>query len=66
MYVCVCVYVCVCIYIFIHTHTELTQLAGIPQHNHKLTGSNPRLAGVITQKGRDKIWTSRVSFTTSI
>jgi hypothetical protein len=26
-------------------------LAGIPQ----LTGSNPRRAGVITQKGRDKI-----------
>ena len=41
-------------------------LAGIPQHNHKLTGSNPRRAGVIAQKGRDKIWTSRVSFTTSI
>ncbi len=30
-------------------------IAGIPQHNHQLTGSNPRRAGVITQKGRDKI-----------
>ena len=30
-------------------------LAGIPQHNHNLTGSNNRRAGVITQKDRDKI-----------